>query len=47
MQVSQCLNIFQAKKKYVSILRGCNFCEIYGFNTFLVFRKRILATFKI
>lgn len=33
----------KAKKKYVSVLRGCSFYDLGGFNTFLPMRKRILA----
>ena len=33
----------KAKKKYVSEHWGCNFCERYGFHTFLTLRKRTLA----
>ena len=32
----------KAKKKYVSIFRGCNFNDLGGFNTFLPTRKRTL-----
>ncbi len=33
----------KAKKKYVSVLRGCSFNDANGFNTFLWFRKRTLV----
>ena len=33
-------NYQKAKKKYVSLVRGCNFSDLDGFHTFLPTRKR-------
>lgn len=40
-------NIFPAKKKYVSVFRGCSFYDLGCFNTFLSTRKRTLFIKKI